>query len=61
MPSSAMMNGPAGTGSPVKPFARAPFPRLALVPAAAKSDRLLQPRLGLSSRKRVRLRLISSD
>ena len=54
MPSSAMMNGPAGMVS--SGSAPPSFGRLALVPPVA-----LRPRLALAAKPPVRLRLISSD
>jgi len=61
MPSSAMMNGPISVASPANPPAHPPFGRLALVPPPAFGDRAPRPRLGLSAKAPVRLRLILSD
>jgi hypothetical protein len=54
MPSSAMMNGPAGMVS--SGSAPPSFGRLSLVPPIG-----LRPRLGLTAKPPARLRLISSD
>jgi len=45
MPSSAMMNGPAGTMPSSDAGARPAFPQLALVPRPAATDRAPRPRL----------------
>ena len=61
MPSSAMMNGPAGTMPSSDAGARPAFPQLALVPRPAATDRALRPRLALPAKPPVRIRLITPD